>query len=122
MTGFGAFKKAGGAPGFRMALYRDDGGKPGARVSRTARVTFSDAQLTLPAQNDSGDCLAGGSYWVIALSDDAITLGQDGGQGAVPTVSLSVDATVRDLPDTWPGGGGVNSSAPLSMYVTVDHP
>jgi hypothetical protein len=120
VTGFGAFKKPGTSPGYRMGLYTDDGGKPGRRVSRTARVAFADASLTLPAQNDSADCLPGGSYWVIGLADDALTLGQDGGQGAVPSVSLMTD--LRDLPDTWPGGGGANSVSPLSMYVTIDHP
>jgi hypothetical protein len=117
VTRFVARLSGGESPGIRMALYSDTGNLPGTRLAHTDRMSFSGDQAAAGAILDSRDCI-GGKYWLVAVADGELTLGQGG--NSVPGVLLPA-ASGSELPASWPGGGGKNGST-LSMYVEVNHP
>jgi hypothetical protein len=118
VTRFVVRRNAGGSPGIRVALYSDTGNLPGSRLAHTDLLSFSgDEASTSSATLDVRDCMAG-KYWLVAVADGELTLGQGG--NSVPGV-LTPASSGSELPASWPGGGGKSGST-LSMYVEVNHP
>jgi len=124
VTEFRAHKSGSARPKFAMALYTDNAGQPGQRVTRTRKTRFSGSsdELKLPAEGGGeGECLPAGTYWLIGYAEGTLPIGQDSGSASAPFATSVVVRAGAELPALWPGGEV--SRAPLvSMYVTFDHP
>jgi hypothetical protein len=117
---FVARSPSGSGPAIRMALYRDAGGAPGARVATSDATGFTGNEANgraTPASRDE-ECLTAGKYWIVAVASGKLVLGQ--ANDSVPAVLLPA-ASGSDVPSPWPGGGN-RSGSTLSMWVEIDRP
>jgi hypothetical protein len=122
VTGFGAIKSGDETPRISMGLYTDAGGVPGTLVTRSMARAFTNQRITLPVQQEDAACLAAGTYWLLALVNDDLTLGAAEAGPQVPFARVKVDGQGVQLPARWPADGDIDDARMLNLYVSFDHP
>ena len=106
-----------GQPGARakMAVYRDSGGVPGARVENTASFAMPNGSIELDVGPKP---MPAGRYWVAAIFDSTGVVGQN---DATPIgMRYSSWSFSSALPATFPSSTSYTYGA-INYYVVVDY-